>query len=186
MPETDEHPRLMICNTAASAPESFLLEGLFNILDSEKALCGNLADVMEQEHQAILAADAGALESVCDQKFSMIEDICRLDRQREHVVRQIKKIIGVHGRTPSLRQLADLMPREHSESLRIRAAELSDTVCRVARVTHQTRKLLNNARDLTDGLRSILTGAATSTATYRKSGKLSPVESAGRLMSGTI
>ena len=150
-------------------------ESLATLIAQESAALGELASLLEHEHELLLKNEVAALESAMEKRQECTGKLVRVEDERRSLCR-------VHGHAVDLDGLERLLAWCDAQgSLKARWAECATRARRCRDLNDKNSALVNARMKRVESLLEVLTGKAGGALTYGPQGA-SSVPRAGRVL----
>ena len=127
-------------------------------LSHEVALYDQLALMLKSKQKAIIQGDVDLLQNLVHEEHRLIPKIRLATQARELRAAAIGALADVGAKTPSLKELIDLSPSHHTQTLIGHREKLIAALDRIAHANRENEFLLNSSLELVRGLVQVLLG----------------------------
>jgi len=164
-----------------------LAHELVQCINRQRQLYQRLLDLFFDERTALLASDLEALNTVIGAKENLLQDIRKVEVQRQKTAGQLATQLGVvDDQKLSIAALSGRMEQSAAHRLKQAGEELQRLVASIQVESDRNRSLCLHALQFINGSLKLLTNLVCPETVYRPSGRMGVDRSSGRVLSGAV
>lgn len=119
---------------------------LLDVMRSTLQVHRELLSLEEDKEQILLRQDVAGLERCTREESELVQQLLRLEREREEWLRQWQEQMGAsEGSPPTLSRIAEQLPEQERQALEELQQELRQVLQRLQRLNENNRLLLENS-----------------------------------------
>ncbi len=163
-----------------------ILEHFINLLNMEARSLERMANVLQNERDAIIHSAMDALRKAGGEKEELHEALGKLEKQRLEMQEKIVGFIKILPGDLTVTKLSGLVDEPYSIRLKECASNLAGLLNRINEANRLNKSLLAGSLELVRGSISLFNNLTVSNQVYYRTGMIQGDNTGGKVLSGKI
>jgi flagellar biosynthesis/type III secretory pathway chaperone len=165
---------------------TLVLDKLLGLLDQVSEIYQSLLAVMDNEKDAVVAADLKKLNEAAKVKENLLLKLRILEEQRMHLLKKLADQLNHPYQDLTLTNLSQLLKKPHAKQLKARSIRLLKLLNIIQRANERNGSLFAHSLELVRGSLNLLNNFMPTGSIYFQTGTVQNYDRTGRLLCGEI